>query len=352
MVLPMIVGVHAREPDPKREDADWAQLGSFEVMAESAEGLDWDKEGARWLRAVDKVWERNGWDSEAQQYARKMMHDVVAVPPWDIVGRFDVINEHIRKRYDLSPDQTAQFQGAMFREVGGLLMKHGGLIMEHSVEMLQTRAARKPFTPEQVARWTKEGEAMSRDSRGSADRIKAELEPTLRPEQKKVWAQDWEAFDQRWKVVEKMRSRWAEGKWDAEQWGLDEDPIQRGLMVGGDERAAVSELPPDQVRSGRGDTRPMKWLAYDPSTWIAYVRDMQERYELSPGQMDAAWSIHTELVERATAYIETRATRLESVPVSERSTHEQFGPVRSIFEELHERLDAMLTDRQRDQVER
>ncbi len=354
LVLLMIVGVRAGEPDPKRSDADWASLGSFEGMAESAEGLDWEKESARWLRAVDKVWERNGWDSEAQLHARNMVHDVAVVPPWDIAGRFKVMTESIRGRYDLSPDQTAQFQGALFKEMGGMLMKHGGLIMSQTMEMLQTRAAHKPITPEQVARWTKESDELMRDSRASADRMTQELRPTLRDDQKAVWDRDWSAFEERWEVAEKMRSRWAQGKWDAAQWGLEEDPIQRGLMAGGDgdKRVAVPELAPDQARSQRVATLPTKWLTHDPTTWIAYVRDRQRRYELSPGQVDAAWSIYTELLERATAYIETRATQLESVPESERSTHERYDPIRTIFDELRERLDAMLTDRQRDQMER
>ncbi len=352
LMLFMIAGVHAGEPDAKRSDDDWARFGSFEDMAESAEGLDWKKESARWLRAVDKVWERNGWDSEAQLHARNMVHDVAVVPPWDVAGRFKVMTESIRGRYDLSPDQTAQFQGALFREMGGMLMKHGGLIIDQTVEMLQTRAAHKPITSEQVARWTKESDELMRDARASADRMTQELRPTLRDDQKAVWDRDWSAFEQRWEVAEKMRSRWAQGKWDAAQWGLEEDPIQRGLMAGGDERVAVPELAPDQARSRRVATSPAKWLAHDPTTWIAYVRDRQRRCELSPGQLDSAGSVYAELFERATAYIETRATQLESVPVSDRSTHERYDPIRSIFEELHQRLDAMLTDRQRDQMER
>ena len=141
MVLFMIAGVHAGEPDPKRTDGDWARFGSFEDMAESAEGLDWKKESARWLRAVDKVWERNGWNSEAQLHARNMVHDVAVVPPWDIAGRFKVMTESIRGRYDLSPDQTAQFQGALFREMGGMLMKHGGQLWMY----LHTKNVAAPY---------------------------------------------------------------------------------------------------------------------------------------------------------------------------------------------------------------
>jgi len=350
LTLVFAVGVAGANSDQRENVQRALGFDSFGELAESAEGLDWNKESARWLRAVDKVWERNDWNSEAHQYARKMVHDVAVVPPWDIVGRFNVMTECIRERYDLSPDQAARFQSALYRETGGMLMKHGGLIMDQSVEMLRARAAGTPFTPEQVARWTKDGEALTRDSRGSADRIRSEIGPLLRPDQKRVWAQDWAAFEQRWEVVETMRSEWAKGRWDPVQWGLDEDPIQQGLMAGADLRESASELPAEQVRLGHGDARPEKWLAHDPATWIAYVRDMQRRCELSPGQLDAAWSIHAELVERATAYIDTHAVKVNSVLEAQRSTHELYEPVRSVFEELDERLRAMLTDRQRDRL--
>jgi len=345
----MIVSANAEEPKPEAQNRDQATFGSFQTMADSAHGLDWGDESARWLKAVDNLWERNGWDSDAHRYAKKLVKDVAVIPPWDIMGRFDAMTSCIKERYDLTPDQVARLQGALFRETGGLLMKHSRLIMDQAAEMLETRAAGRPFTPEQVARWTKDGEPLTRESRESADRLRAEFEPLLRPDQKEVWSRDWDAFDERWRVVNGMRAEWVEGKWSPADWGLEDDPIQRGLMPGGPGAASALTHEP-----GLGEARAVpvpqaSWVAYDPSTWKAFVRDMQRTYKLDLGQMDAAWSIHAELVERASVYIETRKTQLQNIPASERSTHEMFEPVRSIFEELRERLDAMLTDRQREQ---
>lgn len=349
-VFLMIAGVAGGQPASERGEADQPRIGSFEALTESAQGLDWEQESRRWLQAVDKVFERRGWTSESHQYARSMIHDVTAVPPWDIVGRFNVITECMRGRYDLSPEQVSRLKSTMAREWGGLLMQHGGTILEQTTEILQTRVANKPFTAEQVARWTKESEPMMRASHESAERVRSDVDALLRSDQRELWDRDWDAFLERWDAVDAMRSEWAQGKWDAAEWGLEEDPIQRGVPAEETQGAAQYEPPSDEARSRRANAQPTKWLAHDPSTWVAYIRDMKERCTFSPGQTDAAWSIHAELVERATAYIETHAAQLESVPDSERSTDEGYEPVRTIFEELRERLHAMLTDRQRDHV--
>lgn len=343
--LVLVVAVATNAEDPERATMDRQfEFDSFRVLSESAEGLDWDAESQRWLRAVDKIWERNGWNTDAHESARKMIHEVAVVPPWDFMGRFKVMTEHVRDRYDLSPEQTAQMQGVMIREVGGMLVKHGGLIFDQSMEVLRDRAAGKPFTSDQVARLTRENEALFRDARKSADRVKKELTATLSADQRVVWDRDWAAFDERFEMEMRMRTRWAAGGWEPEQWGLDEDPIQLGKM----RRAEV--LSPEQAAlSGKGGARVrrLKWIAHEPSTWHAYILDFEKRFDLDAGQMSTAESIHAELFDRATGYLESYAEQVQAVPKDERATHEAYDPVRMLFSELQSRLDALPTTSQR-----
>jgi hypothetical protein len=89
-------------------------------------------------------------------------------------------------------------------------------------------------------------------------------------------------------------------------------------------------------------------MEHDATTWIALVIEYGNRYSLDAGQMDTAWSIHAELVERAGRYSNGRKADLASVPESQRATSAAYGPIRDWFEELRERLESLPTTQQRE----
>ena len=74
---------------------------------------------------MERVFERNGWDDEADQFAMRVASHVASVPPWDITGRLQALNGEIARRYDLTPEQSSAFQQAVMRELGGFLLRHG-----------------------------------------------------------------------------------------------------------------------------------------------------------------------------------------------------------------------------------
>ncbi len=333
----------AEEPDD--------QLGTwFAGLADHFGGLDWDREYEFITRAVHNVWARNGWDEEADRFARDLITEVAAIPPWEFRKRFDLFSRRVGERYHLSPGQIEQFRFLVTREMGGLLARHSGVILEQAVEGFQARAAKRPFTPEQVARWTKAGDPLFQDAHKSFDHVAEKLSSSLSPSQRRIWDRDLAAATKRWNDLETARGRWAQGGWRADDWGLQDDPIQERAGRQGD--FGLSETV--QTLRGQSDSHQAavvsRWRAYDPSTWFAYLMDFQKRYRLDPGQMSAARSIHGELVDRAVAYAKTHAEHLKDVPEDERATHEAYAPIRTHFAELQARLEAIPTTAQREQI--
>lgn len=342
-------GGEPRGPEKGPEPSVFERYGK---LAEYAGELDWEAEHQLLTQAIDNVWEANGWDDEANQFAQTLARDVAAIPPWNLMGRFDLMSQRVSERYRFSPNQESYFRQAVMRETGGLLMRHAGMIFDQSVEILRIRGSKQPFTAEQAARWTKESEEFFREARESTDRMVKDLTSRLRPEQKKILEQDVAAFEKRWQVVEQMRGRWARGKWSPDDWGLQDDPIQKRATELNRRRPTRGVRRVDRNRVPERRSRPKRWVAHDPATWIAYVRDFERRYRLDAGQATAVRSIHAELFERATAYAESRAEELKTVPRTERAAHELYEPICGYFLELETRLEVIPTSSQRDQNER
>jgi len=331
------------------ETNDEPLLEASRRLSEIAGHLDWEREYASIQHAVNNVWRRNGWESEPHRFARDLVLEVAAIPPWEFMKRFERLNQRVGERYDLSASQRFQLQGAMIRETGKMLLGHADLIFDQAGEMLQARQAGRPFTAEEIARWTKESEPLMGEARAVIDRINGELGASMSPQQKQVFERDLGAFEQRWAVVQEMRSQWGQGRWKPEHWGLEDDPTQ------------VGRAGPDAWRPGPGSSPvgPMmpepaaipRWKAHDPSTWFAYVLEVKGTYELDPGQMTTAESIHAELVGRATGYATRAGEDLLRVPEAERAVHPAYEPIRELFAELQSRLEPIPTTAQRHRAE-
>ncbi len=311
--------------------------------------IDWEEERPSIEQALERFWERNGWTTESDLATRDLACEVAAIPPWQIMKRLDLMCKRVGERYDFSPEQGARFKGAVMRETSSWLTRHAGTIFEQIREGLPIDTRAGAIDPDQVARWTKASEALVADAHDAFDRMVEEIKPSFTPHQNGILERDLRAFNKRWKDVQRMRARWADGGWEADDWGL---PQQSDLG-----RAADAPKPePARPRSEPGKVTPApqvvvvpKWVAHDPSTWFAYVLENAQAYDLTAGQMTTAWSVHAETVARANAYILTHAKRLQPVPISERSTHTAYSPIRFFFKELQDRLEAIPTTAQRKQ---
>lgn len=341
---------------PQTNGANSAEA-MFETFSRPIPGVDWEEMSPHFVQMLDRVFERNGWTDESDQYAKKVALRIAELPPWDLPGRFGALSDEVTARYGLTPQQTTMFQRAVMRESAAMLIKHGPAMWEQAQEALQGRAEGKPYNAEQIARWAKMGRPLFDEMESSIERVAAELEESLPEDKKSVLQKDMAGFHKRQKVVEAMNERWARGLWEPDEWGLEDDPIQTA--------AARTESPqpdpePLATTQAARPTAPLvapavtaapipdHWIEHDPTTWIAFVLEIRKNFRLDAGQMDTAWSIHAELVERAGRYAKLRTAQLAEIPSAQRPTHEAYKPIRDLFAELRDRLEALPTSTQRE----
>lgn len=312
-------------------------------------GVNWTEEAGRAKKAAEALWKRNGWTDESDVFARDLVGDVAAIPPWDVTARLNLMSHRVAERYGLSPEQARVLQGSMFREAGRILGKNSRTILELGREMLANRGQGRPYTPEQVAQWAKALPPLLADAEQSVGTLVAEVDPQLDEEHRDRLKRDLASAERRAKYVSEAGARWAAGDWRASDWGLEDDPIQKGEAVSAAiPLRPVPSAPPAVEPEVPGIVIPTKWVDYDPKTWIAYRLEVEKRYGLDAGQRTAARSIHDELVARALDFAGGRREELSAIAVSERSTHPSYEPIRTLFAELRDRLEALPTTSQRE----
>jgi len=349
-----------------------SQLGTLNGSLRS---VDWKSESKNASQAISKIFERNGWNDEPQRFALDVATKVAAIPPWDLNGRLQVITNAVKERYDLPAAAADQFKSKMFREVFGLVVRNAKAITETTVEAVKSRQDGKPFTNDQVARWCNESADLVKDGSQTAERLVKELEAVTPPDKRDQLHKDWESYEVRQKTIDSMMEKWKKGDWDASQWGMDSDPIQskKPAVFTDDVPSPYPPTPDEVARKGPVPGRDMKsritggapiivagppesavkvddshWDPNDPSTWGAYVRFVRKKYQFDAAQSSSADSIHTELVERADAYLESHADTMGGVPVAMREKNPDFEPIRQLFGELKDRLDFLPTSGQRE----
>ncbi len=334
---------------PTNPTAEPTSLASFSDLKESLAGLNWDEEAQRLRRAAETVWERNGWTDESDRFARDVACEVTAIPPWDVVARLNLLTTRVVERYRLNDESAMRLKSSVLREAGRFVMRNGGAIIENGREALAARARGEPYTAEQVAKWAKVLEPLLADAQVSADRLAEEIQPSLDAEHKLLLSRDRESFQKRTALLYAMRTRWAEGKWQPTDWGLEADPIQsRAVPPRALDPSAAIPVPVAPAAQPSPNASLPTCVSYDPATWFACVLEFEKRFQLDAGQKSTAESIHAELVERAGDYAKTHREELHAVPVSERSTHAAYEPIRALFAELQARLDALPTTAQQE----
>ncbi len=338
---------------PNKEDQH-----AFEEMLRQTEALGpWDRQAALNAEATDLFFDRQGWTSEPDRFARSVLRDVDRIPPWRQQERMNVFTSALQQRYQLSEHQKQLVGRGFEAETWKLTTAHFRRMAPIAMEALGTRAAGKPFTAEQVARWSQNLRPVLDDGRAAIERVAQRLSDTMSPEQRKLLTRDVEAFVRRHQDVQKAVERWARGEWDPTQWGLDNDPAHAALVA--EKRAkdaareALRQRPP--AETGAAAARPD-----DESTWERYVREFCAANGLDAVQTKSARAILADLVARAK---DLRRARAEQIAALERSLaaetdpsrrqarqtelSELLAPISEMFDELKARLDDLLTAEQR-----
>jgi hypothetical protein len=369
------LGQFVEEPDEQTAEAERSRLRALQEKAMElirlTEGLgNWDEHYGYMVDAMERMYERNGWNAESDLFSLEMAREIGAIPPWAPQERLDKFMEMVGDRYLLDDEQLASLQRHLVQVNVGLFSRHADRIMEYASEAIQTRVAGEPFTPEQVARWVELAEPVMDDARQS---VKAEAEvfmQELDPEQRELLQRDLAAGDKRLTDINRMAQKWKRGEWEPRDWGMEADPIQMqgapvatkaaagGEQAGDDRKPAPAEtFEPDA--QGDQKTVPSE-AAKSEDEWARYVRAFIAKYHLNNEQQQRAWLIYADAKERDDVFggrferqMETLRRKADSskdgraqAALRERTERHQLERDR-LFNQLKRRLDRLPTRAQR-----
>lgn len=349
-------GVSGDEPAAsKPPQSDHQQ---FENMLQQAKNMGpWDREAQVQDQAAGLFFERQGWTSEPDQFALNTMRDVGRVPPWQFKQRMDVFMNALQNRYSLSESQKADLNRQFQQESMRLTMAHFQTVAPIAMDALKTRAAGKPFTPEQVARWMKTLRPIMDDGRRAMERIGENIAESMTPDQRKKLDVDMKALVRRHEDVVRAVNRWQTGDWDPTQWGLDNDPVHAAAVA--EVRVRKMQLQAAQQSAIPGAT-PAPARPDDETTWERYVREFCAAHGFDAKQKKSAKGILDDQTARAANFRRSRAKQIAALQTtiaaekdaarkSERTKELQaeLAPIAEMFEELKGRLDELMTAEQR-----
>lgn len=344
--IPLLLGLAgpaSAQPSAFEQPPDEPTLPDLPALESELKRIgDWDAEFDRMIVALDNMFRENGWTSESDRFARDMVTDVGRIPPWDLPGRLNRMMDLLRDRYQLDDEAQAHLQGAILRETVSMTAKHAGLIIEQTREWIDCRVQGKPITPEMAAEWSREGIPLYEDGWKAVETVVKDLKPRLNPDAQKTLERDFQAAGRRHKSLMAQTEKWAAGDWKASDWGMQDDPIQLGL---------IDPARYEERGASEASRIPTRWLPHDPTTWIAYAVYVERKVDLSAAQASAVRSIHDEMALRAADYLRMHRAELSAVPAGVAATHESFEPVRSMFAHFRARIDGVLTEAQRVVIE-
>jgi hypothetical protein len=362
-------------PDPMRG----LQEKAVRLIRATQELGDWNQHYEYMLDAMDRIFERNEWDSESDVFSLELVREVGRIPPWRTFERFDKALEMVGDRYLLDEDQAASLQGKVIRANIDLFSRHSDRIMEYALEAIETRVAGEPFTPEQVARWTTLAEPVFLDARKNMNELAKEFMEELDPEQRELVEADLAAANRRMLDVDRMGQRWKRGEWDPHDWGMEHDPIQNpSARLTAASAAGDKKTDPDQTAT-RGESKPANVAdakdrpdgrkqptskPTDDDAWAKYVRAFIRKYHLNHEQQQRAWLVFRD----AKARDEVFARRFErqmnllrekaAASTSEKTqaalrdrTEQRQREVQRLFNQLKRRLVRLPTRAQRKNAE-
>ena len=297
---------------------------------------DWNQQSEYITDAVERMYERNGWDSESDLFALDLTYELTQIPPWSVQQRFDRFIDLVGERYLLDDEQEGKLRGMLIRNSIDMFRKHSSRIMEYGMDAIRTRAAGEPFTPEQVAHWTELARPVMLDARLTLNNSAREFMKDLDPEQQGLVRADLDSANRRINTIEHLSRAWMRGEWEPSQWGMEDDPIQTGALAAaaGDEAASVEsqhelETGATNERDARTGTRrdaarraksaanldntksagatrertptPRQTPENRSDPWAEYVRRFIVKYALDEEQQQKAWLFHKDARQRADA---------------------------------------------------
>lgn len=315
---------------------------------------------------------------DTEQYFEKLVLETNKRPPWDFSGRINTVSDLIAERYNLGENEKRNFRRLLIGQNIKLGLKYGPDVMRLTNKILDARLSGEPITSQQVAKWTKKLRPMLEQALQETMRDLRPHIKTLSPEQQEAINSDLKVVSHHMDgLLTKMKTKWERGKWEASDWGLEDDPVQMGQAskdalaknTQSEPRVRPSAMTGDVSRGPMriGETRGNRFLSKngrgsslpDETKWVAYVRQFCDRYDLTKAQRASAMGILKDLQEQAAAY---RTSRKEEIELLEKEMREADSTdirrdaqaelrelmkgLDDLFEDLKERLESIPTEDQ------
>lgn len=343
------------KPSPK-------MLKEMKQIEEQAKAMGpWESESQTIIDAHNNVFEKNGWDSEADRFSLDLINQVSQIAPWHPHEREEVFFNGIQVRYGLTHDQRTLVAREMRAESMGVAMRHLKEMIPVVMEVAATRARQEPFTAEQVQKWSKAFEPIMDDMLSSVQRVEQKLRKTMTPEQRELLDNDMKDVLKRHHDIEKMVKSWEAGNWNPTEWGLDNDPIHAAAMAEyRDKQAERTNLVEAALLKKKPD---LGATAADESAWERYVKWFCNYYKCNNQQRGMAKSILDDCRKQAVNYLGARrkdmakAERLSQAAESETSRKYHAAelerlrkPITAIFDSLCARLEKQVLTREQRQM--
>ncbi|HWL91964.1 MAG TPA: hypothetical protein VNT79_00370 [Phycisphaerae bacterium] len=356
------------QPQPRRrqlnQDKNRVQpppdaMSEIKQLEERAKGMSWGDEAPLIHQAHVNVFQSHGWNSESDQFALNLIQQVTNIAPWEPKRREDVFLTGVQTRLNLSDEQRKLVADEMRQESMQLAMKHFRTMFPVVMEVAKTRLDKKPFTPEQVQKWSQHLRPVMDDALAALQRSTKKLESTLSDSQKAKLNQDMTALLRRHNDVQKMVDRWQAGQWNPTEWGLDHDPIHAVAVA--NYRATEAKRNQLVLNAESAQTAAPAIRTDDESEWRKYVRWFVTYYKCDERQTSQAESILKNCEKEAADYLRSRDKELkkgEEMAAAEQDAAKKAflqgevsrlrKPISEIFERLKKRLESqVLTSEQR-----
>ncbi|MBX3394057.1 MAG: hypothetical protein KF841_01690 [Phycisphaerae bacterium] len=347
------------ERDNQNDSPPADALRQISELQEKTKNISWDQEAQFLHQAHANIFKANGWTSEPDQFALDLLHQITNVTPWNPKQREELFLNGVQTRLGLTADQRQLIADQMRQESMQFGMKHFRTMFPIVMEAIQTRLEQKPYTPEQVQKWSRDLRPVMDDAIATLQRTTSKLENTMTDQQRQRLRADMDALLKRHKDVEKMVERWQSGQWNPTDWGLDNDPIHA---------AAVNEWRAKEANRNALAAAAMASTGQEPkfdgsneSEWRKYVQWFIAHYKCDERQQSQAESILKSCEKEAADYIRSRGKDIEKAesmrtsaesPEKRKMAEDEVvrlrRPIAEMFERLKKRLDSqVLTSEQR-----
>lgn len=290
----------------KKQSSIIEQIKSLQKQARSIDD-NWGIEAMRLKEAHEIMFQRNGWTSESDQFALNLINQVSTYGPFDAQARQNAFIQGVQGRFGLTESQVDLLNNEMRKESMDFTMKHFDKLMPVALEAVRAKAAGKPFTPEMVAKWSRQLEPIMGDALQSVERVTNKLEATMDDSQKALLEKDMAAVVKRHNSIKKQMKKWERGEWTPYDFGLEHNP---------EYQAVLHKYPVPQSVAGTPDAPDREELLFeatrkDQTLWAKYVADFVNRYHCDDKQRNAANAILKDSESEAAKYIAAHGDDLE-----------------------------------------